>query len=344
MLFSGLKKPSIRQFSKGHDAAAEVIPAGSRDNHLVRKSREEIEIGVNPRIVSLTAGELLCKTLHGFRMVVPGWNVDVGIGIARDGIIEPWTNAVFQSLLKEGDNLINVGANFGYYSLLGAQTVGRTGKVFAVEANPVVFPFLVKSAFWSGYPDVIRMFNCAAASPDMHNKEIDFFFDPQYIGGGSLIKNGNPQVRDLADCFWNKDNIEETLDDNRQFGHFGVYSKVTAKCRTVDSLIPADTKINVMLIDAEGSECYVIAGAMETIRRNPDMSLIVEWSSHGYQTLADKRPIMEAMWDFLLDEMKYNIYRVCPENYPGLGAMPTLQQLTRQDLYTLPHSDVLIRR
>ena len=51
-----------------------------------------------------------------------------------------------------------------------------------------------------------------------------------------------------------------------------------------------------MLIDAEGSECFVIAGAKETIRRSPHMSLIVEWSPHVLGDEA-KRSSAETMWE-----------------------------------------------
>jgi hypothetical protein len=99
-----------------------------------------------------------------------------------------------------------------------------------------------------------------------------------------------------------------------------------------------------MLIDAEGSECFVIGGSKEMIRRNPNMSIILEWAPHNYEHSPARRPSMDAMWDFLLGEMKYQVLRICPENYPGFGAMPKLERLTREQLMHIPHSDLLLRR
>lgn len=336
--------PFLERRNGAAGAAPKVVPAGPANEALQRKYIDEIHTVGSNRVTPLGPHELLVRTLRGFFMVVPGWNIDVGPGIIRDGVIEAWTNEVFLGLLKEGDSLINVGANFGYYAVLGAQTVGRSGSVYAIEANPAVFPFLVKSTFWSGYPDVIRCFNCAASGPDMQDKEIDFLFDPQFIGGGNIF-TAIPQVEaDLADCFWSARNIGRVLDSRRMFVNGGIHTKVVTTCRTVDSTVPADKKIDAMLIDAEGSECYVIAGAVETIRRNPHMSLIVEWASCNYHNHVERRPAMDAMWSFLLDEMQYTVWRICPEGYPGLGAMPKLERLNRDELATVVHSDLLLRR
>lgn len=309
----------------------------------VRQVQHGIATRSNPRVVSLTADELLVRTLYGFQMVVPGWNVDVGIGIVRNGIIEPWTNAVVLDLLRRGDHFINVGANFGYYAALAAQRVEREGKVYAVEANPVVFPYLVKTAYWSGFPDVIRMFNCAAAGPAMHGKQVEFLFDPQFIGGGSMGSPGSPP-RPFGDCFWSKDNIHEALGPHREFIAKGVFASIQAECQTLDSFIPTTAPIRAMLIDAEGSECHVIAGAKETIRRCPNMSIVMEWAPSNADRGPEQQAAVEAMWKFLLDEMGYRAARICPEGYRGMGTMPRLEPVSRDGLRNVPHSDLLLQR
>jgi FkbM family methyltransferase len=336
---------SLPDHRAGVEGVAErVTSAGPHNEALLQKYIAEVATVGSSRVIPLSPHELLVRTIRGFYMVVPGWNIDVGPGIIRDGVIEPWTNEVLISLLKEGDSLVNVGANFGYYSVLGAQLVGRSGAVYAIEANPVVFPFLVKSSFWSGYPDVIRCFNCAASDATMQDKEISFLFDPQFIGGGNMFTNLPHCETELGDCLWSAANISQVLDSRRMFVATGIHTRVVTTCRTVDSTVPDDKKINAMLIDAEGSECYVIAGAKETIRRNPEMSLIVEFASSNYHHDASRRPAIDDMWTFLCDEMGYAVWRICPEGYPGLGAMPKLERMTRAEIYSAIHSDFLVTR
>ena len=48
----------------------------------------------------------------------------------------------FRSYLREGDVVVDVGANIGFFTLISAVTVGESGKVYAIEAHPRTFKFL----------------------------------------------------------------------------------------------------------------------------------------------------------------------------------------------------------
>jgi FkbM family methyltransferase len=293
------------------------------------------------RILRLSGDDVAVQTVYGFWLIVPAWNIDVGIGVIRDGIIEPWTNAAFLGCFGAGDHVINVGANFGFYSALAAKRVGPDGLVHAVEANPVVFPYLVKSMYWSGVPGIVRCYNSAAVGPNEHGKKTRFCFDPQFIGGGNLFSRASIE-RELKDCLWNGVNVPEVLDDNRMFVPRGLFQEIETEGRTLDSYI--QHPIKAMLIDAEGSECFVIAGARRLIDSSPDLSIVMEWDPYTYKANPMRRPSIDEMWDFLLDDQGFVAARICPENYPGIGQIPQLDILTREQLSQIPHSDLLLRR
>ena len=62
-----------------------------------------------------------------------------------DGFWEYWLTKYFAEQIKPGDTVIDIGANLGYYTLLAGDLVTATGRVVAVEPNPLVFELLSKS-------------------------------------------------------------------------------------------------------------------------------------------------------------------------------------------------------
>ena len=66
------------------------------------------------------------------------------LGIGRKGRALEY-NYHLQQLVKEGDTVIDIGANLGYYTRPLADIVGATGEVYAVEPVPVIFSVLKRN-------------------------------------------------------------------------------------------------------------------------------------------------------------------------------------------------------
>ena len=308
-------------------------------NHLLETMRAEFK---HRKVIPLSESELAVQTVNGFWLVVPSWNLDVAVGIIRDGQIEPWTNRIMLENLSAGDKVINVGANFGYYAALAAQRVGPQGEVHAVEANPVVFPFLVKSSFWSGFPNIVRAYNFAAVGYDNNDEKMIFAFDPQFIGGGNLFSRGKTEVN-YRENIWNDTNIESVLDEHRKFIPRGLYTDVEVHGKTLDSIFSGD--IDLILIDAEGAECFVVDGARNMIASSPNLKMILEWDPHSYRSGDElRRESIQTMWQFLLADQRFSVSRIKPETYHPIRGTVELELLDQDQLYEIPHSDLLLRR
>lgn len=52
------------------------------------------------------------------------------------GYYEPEVTLVFLSLISSGSQIMDIGANKGYFSLLAAKRVGNSGKIFSYEPSP----------------------------------------------------------------------------------------------------------------------------------------------------------------------------------------------------------------
>lgn len=330
------------EVATGDKSTKDLLPYPD-ESHQISRLKKALSAGNLRRIVPLSGDDLLVETLPGFYMVVPAWNLDVAVGIVRDGMIEPWTNEIFRSLISSGSRVINVGPNFGYYSIMAAQRVGGTGRVYAIEANPHVFPYLVKSSYYAGVVGILRCFNCAAVAPEHHGQQLEFEFDPQFMGGGNLFAKAPTTMETVDECLWTGDNMHMVLDANCEFQPKGICRRIQTTGRTVDSLVESDEQFDAMIIDAEGSESFVIAGTREAIDRSPNLRIVMEWDPYSYQD-ESRRPHIDRMWDFLLDDQNYSAYRICHEGYRGYGHLPTTSKLNRETLFQVPHSDLLLVR
>jgi len=76
---------------------------------------------------------------------------------------------LMRRFLWTGQTIIDAGANIGYTARFFAGAVGETGKVYAFEPNPVIFPLLEQNVAGS---EQVKTFNLGLSS---RTEEIDLF-------------------------------------------------------------------------------------------------------------------------------------------------------------------------
>ncbi|MFT7299772.1 MAG: FkbM family methyltransferase [Porticoccus sp.] len=165
---------------------------------------------------------------------------------------------LFFNCLQSGGVVIDVGANIGYYTLLSAQIVGHSGYVYSIEAHPKTFGYLEKNVALNKYEN-ITMFNLALGE-----------------------KKGNVTFTDEI-----KDDLNRVSDDG----------SVVVLMDKLDNLEFCHEKINLLKIDVEGYEKFVINGANKILKKTETI-FFEAWSKHfekyGY-TLSD---IFDVLRDF----------------------------------------------
>ncbi|CCQ93391.1 hypothetical protein CULT_1330016 [[Clostridium] ultunense Esp] len=70
------------------------------------------------------------------------------------GFWEKWVSDAFLDCLKPGMTVLDIGAHCGYYSLLAAMKVGKSGKVHAFEPNAKMVENVKKSLMINGFRQV----------------------------------------------------------------------------------------------------------------------------------------------------------------------------------------------
>ena len=80
-----------------------------------------------------------------------GWqfHCDLNDAIAREvcftGRYEPQETLIAASIVRPGDTVVDVGANWGYFTLAAAHWTGNTGRVVALEPEPRLFRTLMSN-------------------------------------------------------------------------------------------------------------------------------------------------------------------------------------------------------
>jgi FkbM family methyltransferase len=142
---------------------------------------------------------------------------------------------------KEGDVVVDVGAAFGFYTILSSKRVGLNGKVVAIEAQPDSCEMLNQNIKLNRLANVITL-NYAAYSKKSKLRLYDSY---------SII--------------------QERAENNSQ-----KYIEVNAN--TLDHLMQLQgiSEVNWIKIDVEGAELEVLKGAVNIISRSKDISLLIE--------------------------------------------------------------------
>jgi ubiquinone/menaquinone biosynthesis C-methylase UbiE len=69
--------------------------------------------------------------------IVNGFDIFIdekdSLGLSTNNKFEPFETKIVNKLIHEGDVVLDIGANVGYYSLLFSKLVGNRGKVYAFD-------------------------------------------------------------------------------------------------------------------------------------------------------------------------------------------------------------------
>lgn len=232
-----------------------------RSTVLATMSLEELRSTCRAACQTAYLGDntILCRVLSNYLMY--GDTKDVGIvpHLSLNGFWEPWVTLIMMRTVKPGWHCLDVGANHGYYSVVMASMVGPEGRVIALEPNFRLIELVRKTLEVNGFNDRAKAL-CNAVS----EKE------------GQIVKLVVP---------------------HGQTGHASIYGNARASDEimevetvTIDQLTADWPQVNFIKIDVEGAEENVWRGMQATIRRNPEIVIVLEFGPSRY---ANPRAFLE---------------------------------------------------
>lgn len=96
------------------------------------------------------------KSTLGFRVFLnPEDMSQISSMIATSGWLSLPVTCLLMKTLGEGMNVVDVGANVGFYTLVAAKAVGERGRVWSFEPEPNNFSLLTRSALASNLRNVV---------------------------------------------------------------------------------------------------------------------------------------------------------------------------------------------
>lgn len=162
------------------------------------------------------------------------------------GIWEPNVEALLQARLQPGDVFIDVGANIGYFTLLGAKLVGLQGRVVSIEASTSTMRHLKANIARNHFDNRIRCVHAAAS--DSEGTVILYEGQKGNIGSASIVRaegQASEEVRSAS--------LEKLLEPNE-----------------IESA-------RIIKIDVEGAEWLVFRGMQPLLSRlRADAEIVME--------------------------------------------------------------------
>jgi len=123
-------------------------------------------------------------------------NQSIPFKLWREGDYEPALSSLLRQHLKPGDVFFDIGANIGYFTLLGAACVGPTGQVHSFEPNPAPFKALQNNIQLNRFTHVTA--NAVALSDQPGT--IKLWFNPEIDSGLASMGQNSTLLNQTIEC------------------------------------------------------------------------------------------------------------------------------------------------
>ncbi len=244
-------------------------------SELSKLTRAQFEQECQSRIDHIYLGNntVLCKVLGGRKIYVDSRDVSLAPHLIMDGFWESWITLAFAKIIRPGFTCVDLGANYGYYSILMSELAGFEGRTIAIEANPEVGKYLTFTSMLNG-----GRFEVVQTAASNTNGEVTLTVTEQQFGGSTIIE------RQPAE---------------------GTY-QIKVPTVTIDELLEQKkvSQLDFIKIDVEGVEPMVLEGMKDTLKNNPRLQMIVEYSPCMY---SDAQAYTEYLFStFIVHEVGFN--------------------------------------
>lgn len=157
---------------------------------------------------------------------------------------EKSTTEMFKKVVKQGDVVVDLGANMGYFTLLAARLVGKEGRVYPFEPAPLNYSLLIKNIELNGYDNVVPIQKAVSNV----SGAVRLFLSNEDMGNNTIYQYGDDrevvEVESVA--------LDEFFKDKKH-------------------------RVDVIKMDIEGAEMAALLGMDRIIRENKNLKIFSEF-------------------------------------------------------------------
>lgn len=203
------------------------------------------------RATYIGGGRLLVKTRVG-PLLISSSDLSLMPFLALHGTFEDELVNWLQRTLQPGDTFVDIGANVGWFTVIGARAVGESGHVVAVEADARNFDILLENVSMNYVAPRVRAVHAAATDTA---GTVALFVASKFRGNSSIVE-------------LDRDYLERYPGDHVQ--------TVEVPAIRLDDLLHDQEYIHVLKMDIEGAEVRALAGCAELIAGGRVKHLVLE--------------------------------------------------------------------
>ena len=201
------------------------------------------------------------------------------------------TTDLFKNIIKNGDVVVDLGANIGYFTLLSARLVEPKGRIFSFEPEPKNYNYLKK------------------------NIELNNYNHAQPFQKAVSDKNGTTK---LFICDYDTGHHTINKQDGIQAYSRGRIVKersIDIETVALDNFLKERTnRVDVIKMDVEGAEMLALSGMDRVLKDNKDIKMIVEFFPLLIEKMgSDPKEFIRR----LIQDYGFSIY-IIPEDYAAL--------------------------
>jgi len=205
---------------------------------FLKRIHEFLKIHLRPKSVEA----------QGYKFFIDRRDFMISSYLLEEKIYEPMETELVKSQAKRGDVVIDLGANIGYYTLIFAGLVGKSGKVIAFEPDTDNFALLKKNIEENKFENVV-LINKAVSDK---NGKTKLYLSENNKGDHRIYDSGESRKSIMVETVC----LDEFLKDYKD-------------------------KINFIKMDIQGAEGNALKGMTSLIKNNKKIKILTEFWPMG---------------------------------------------------------------